>query len=71
MSDFWDLMDGRLPSFSVRGFIQARILEWAAISFSRGSSQLKDQEGSSFTTETPGKLLDFILAFIELYFFIF
>ena len=28
---------------SVHGISQARILEWAAISFSRGSSQLRDQ----------------------------
>ena len=35
-------MDNRLPGSSVRGISQARILEWVAISFSRGSSQLKD-----------------------------
>ena len=28
---------------SVHGILQARILEWVAISFSRGSSQLRDQ----------------------------
>ena len=31
-------LDGSLPSFSVHGISQARILEWVAISFSRGSS---------------------------------
>ena len=31
-------MDCSLPSFSVHGILQARILEWVAISFSRGSS---------------------------------
>ena len=37
-----DLMDCCLPGSSVYGVLQARILEWAAISFSRGSSQLRD-----------------------------
>ena len=31
-----------LPSFSVHGILHARILEWVAISFSRGSSQLRN-----------------------------
>ena len=31
-----DPMDCSLPGFSVRGIFQARILEWVAISFSRG-----------------------------------
>ena len=30
------------PGSSVHGILQARILEWGAISFSRGSSQLRD-----------------------------
>ena len=36
-------MDCSLPGSSVHGIFQARILEWAAISFSRGSSQPRDQ----------------------------
>ena len=32
-----------LPGSSVHGILQARILEWVAISFSRGSSKLRDQ----------------------------
>ena len=32
-----------LPGSSVHGIFQARILEWIAISFSRGFSQLRDQ----------------------------
>ena len=32
-------MDCSLPGSSVHGFLQARILEWVAIPFSRGSSQ--------------------------------
>ena len=35
-------MDGSLPGFSVHGIFQARILEWVAIIFSRGSSRLRD-----------------------------
>ena len=34
-----DPMDCSLPGSSVHGIFQARVLEWAAISFSRGSSQ--------------------------------
>ena len=38
-----DPMDCSLPGSSVHGILQARILEWVAISFSRGSSQPRDQ----------------------------
>ena len=31
------------PGSSVHGIFQARVLEWVAISFSRGSSQPRDQ----------------------------
>ena len=34
----YDPMDCSLPGSSVRGIFQARVLEWVAISFSRGSS---------------------------------
>ena len=53
------------PSSAVHGILQARILEWVAISFSRGSSQPRDQiqvsriAGRRFnhwaTREAPGK----------------
>ena len=36
MSDSFDPMDCRLPGSSVRGILHAKILEWVAISFSRG-----------------------------------
>ena len=36
-------MDCNPPGYSVREILQARILEWVAISFSRVSSQPKDQ----------------------------
>ena len=45
----------------VHGILQAKILEWVAIPFSRESSQSRDQTQVSrfadwfFTTESPGK----------------
>ena len=39
----WDPMDCSLTGTSVHGISQARILEWVAISFSKGSSQARDQ----------------------------
>ena len=38
-----DPMDCSLSGSSVLGILQARILEWVAISFSRESSQPRDQ----------------------------
>ena len=37
-----DPMDYSLPGFSTHGILQARILEWVAIPFSRGSSWPRD-----------------------------
>ena len=37
-----DPMDCSSPGSSVHGILQARILEWVTIPFSRGSSQLRD-----------------------------
>ena len=37
-----DSVDCSPTGSSVHGILQARILEWVAISFSRGYSQLKD-----------------------------
>ena len=52
-------MDYSPPDFSVHGILQARILEWAAMPFSKGSSPPKDQTQASRSTglpsETPGK----------------
>ena len=39
-------MDCSLPGSPIHGIFQARILEWVAISFSRGSSQPRDQTWS-------------------------
>ena len=38
-----DPMDCSPPGSSAHGILQARILEWVAISFSKGSSQTKDR----------------------------
>ena len=43
-----DPVDCRPPGSPVRGISQARILEWVAISFSRGSSRPRDQTRVSF-----------------------
>ena len=60
-----DPMDCSLPGSSVHGIFQARILEWVAIPFSRGSSWPRDQTWDSCiagrfftvwdTSEAPGK----------------
>ena len=42
---FFDPMDCSLPGSSVHGIFQARMLEWIAISFSRGSSQPRNRTG--------------------------
>ena len=43
-------MDCSLPGSSVHGILQARILEWVAMPFSRGSSQPRDRTWVSHTT---------------------
>ena len=45
-------MDCSLPGSSVHGISQARILEWVAISFSRGFSQPRDQ---TWVSEIAGR----------------
>ena len=42
-STLCDPVDCSLPGSSIHGILQARILEWVAISFSRGSSRPRDQ----------------------------
>ena len=57
-----DSMDGSPPGFSVHGILQARILEWVAIPFSRGFSRPKDRTcvsciaGRFYTTGTTSEL---------------
>ena len=47
-------LNGRPPGSPVHGGLQARILEWVAISFSRGSSQPRDQAHISCVSRTAG-----------------
>ena len=55
-----DPMDCSLPGSSVYGIVpgilQARILEWVAISSSRGSSQPRDRTHISYVSLTEGSL---------------
>ena len=59
----WDPMDCCPPGSPVHGIFQARILEWFAISFSRGSSWPRDQTqvscitGDSLPNEPPSACL--------------
>ena len=48
-STLCDSMDCSPPGSSIHGIFQARVLEWAAISFSRGSSQTRDWAQASCT----------------------
>ena len=56
-----DPVDCSPPGSCIHGILQARILEWAAMPFSRGSSWPRDQTrvsctaGGYFTAKPPGK----------------
>ena len=57
-----DPMDCSPPGSSVHGIIQARMLQWVAISYSMGNAEIKPPSsvspalaGEFFTTEPPGK----------------
>ena len=58
----WNPIDHSLSGSSVHGILQARILEWVAILFSRGSSQPRDRTwvsciaGGFFTTRAISEL---------------
>ena len=65
LKSFWlfDPIDCSLPGSSVYGILQGRILEWIAMSSSRGSSQPRDQtqdaalQADSLPSESPGKFM--------------
>ena len=46
-----DPMDCSLPGFSVHGILQARTLEWVAISFSRHSLEAEPKTGPSSSVQ--------------------
>ena len=50
VSDSLHLMDYKSPGSSVHGILQARILEWVAMPFSRGSSQPRDGTPVSYVS---------------------
>ena len=56
-----DPMDCSPPGSSIHGILQARILKWVAIPFSKGPSQPRDWTqvsriaGGPFTSEPPEK----------------
>ena len=50
-------MDCSLPGYSVHGITQARILEWVAVSFSRGPSQTGDWQVDSLPRSHQGSPL--------------
>ena len=60
-------MDYSTPGSSVHGILQARMLEWVAMPFSRASAQSSDQThisciaGGFFTSEPLGKVSQFTL----------
>ena len=59
-----DPVDCRPPGSSIHGILQARILAWVAISFSRGSSQPRGRtqapalQADTLTSEPPGKSMN-------------
>ena len=67
-----NLLDCNAPSFSVHGILQARILEWVVMPFSRGTFQPRDQTcisyvscvaGGFFTADPRGKKFNFTSTF--------
>ena len=50
-----DLMDCSLPGSSVHGILQAGILEWVVISFSRESSRPRDRTQASWVSWIAGR----------------
>ena len=65
-----DRMGCSRPGSSVHGIFQARVLEWVAISFSRGSSWSRDwtrvcphYRPDALLSEPPGKIMLFIYFF--------
>ena len=75
----WDPVDYSPPGSSIHGIFKARILQWVAISYSKGSSQPRDWTCTSsisftgsgvFSTVPPGKQVD-MKSFIVFIFFFF
>ena len=56
-----DPMNCSLPGSSIHWILQARILEWVAISSSRGSSRLRDRTRTSCIAERFFTKISFVL----------
>ena len=54
----YDAMDCSPPGSSVHGILQARILEWIAMSSSRGSSQSRDRTCISYVSYIGRRVLN-------------
>ena len=54
-----DPMDCSLPGFSIHGIFQARVLEWVALSFTRGSSLPRDRTQVSVLCYVTSVVSDF------------
>ena len=59
---FCDPMDHSPPSYSVHGILQAKILEWVAIPFSRVSSQSRNQ---AWVSHLPGRFFTIWATFFK------
>ena len=74
MSNSQDAMDCSSPGSYVHGIFQARILEWVAISYSKGSSQPREWSqvshiaGRFFTVWTTREALFIVFVDLELLF---
>ena len=73
-----DPLDCSPPAFSVPGIVQGRILEWVAISSSKGSSHPRIEPvspvsstlaGGFLTTEPPGKSFTHFFKLVFFFFF--
>ena len=53
----WDPLDCSLPGSSVHGILQARILEWVAVPFSRGSSLTSQSRDWTWVSHTADRFL--------------
>ena len=62
---FATCMDGSPPDASVHGIFQARILEWVAISSSRGSSGPRDEPKSTTSPVLAGGFFTTVEASIQ------
>ena len=75
-SIFCDPKDCSPPNSLVHGILQAKILEWATMTFSKGSSQPRDQtqvlcfSAAALLSELPWKPIQLLSPFLINYFFL-